>query len=205
MRKYRVHYTHKIATTNCHCGHGKYSHHDLSERGRGPCPMPGCDCLDYEPGEHDDVAKELPSSVVTTGTDRDVAAMLREAKILGRGERLDYMRREGDRLLCFPRAGTMHCVAIEPWVDQTDGRDVAVADVLHEVAVGHGERWPAIRYRIRWTSSGRCYVNGTVNGGLCAAYVDGRWSDGVSMPTSLIVAVESARPTTPVNATRSEP
>jgi len=200
MRKYRIHYTHKIAATRCRCGHDKYNaHHNLHKRdgslyGHGPCSFHGCDCLDYEPGESDDAARDLPLSVVVLGNERDVAAMLREAKLLGKGERLASMRRDGDRLLCFPRVGSMHCIAIEPWAEQTDGRDVAIVDVQHEVMVGHGERWPAIRYRIRWTREGRCYVNSTVNGGLCAAYVDGRWSDEPSLPTSLIVAVESARP-----------
>ncbi len=168
--RYRVHFTHKIAAAACRCGHDKYGHHNLHPRdgsthGHGPCSGYRCECLEYEAGERDDSERALPDGVRDERDERKVAKILREARVLGRGERLSSVRREGDNLLCFPIASIWHCITVSPWVDRTDGRDVAVREERHGIL------------RVRWTREGRCYVTSTVNGGLLGAYVDGIWDD----------------------------
>lgn len=198
---YRAHYVHAIAATACMCGHDKYGHTDGRKRngmttGHGPCRCAyNCDCLEYEPGERDDVACELPSDVVATGDRKAVTSMLRSAKLLGHDTRMIEVRREGSRLLCFPRSG-WHSIVIEPWTERSDMRDMATVDTTYEVMTSTGERWPAIRYRIRWTRKGRCYVQSCINGGMIASYVDGAWDRG-DMPASLLAAIDAVRPAAP--------
>ncbi len=91
--KYRIHYVHKVAATWCRCGHRKYDHYDLHAYGHGPCSSLGCECLDYQAGEHDDEVKELPVNVVENGDPRDTARMLRDHLILGKGARVSSMTR----------------------------------------------------------------------------------------------------------------
>ena len=186
---YNIRYVHKISQRCGRCGRSQFSHHDLfpggpnnSEWGHG---IAGDDCTGYEAKYE---AADLPQDIVERGDLKAVAAMLREARLLSKGDRLDSVRREpiGDdgtvKLVCFAiKSSTWHSLIVGEWPEYPSGHDVVVT------------RHTGI-YRIRWTRNGRCYVTSAVNGGLLASFRDGTWDDKGRLPDHVQTAALESRP-----------
>jgi hypothetical protein len=120
--QYRVTYIHKVSQT-CACKHTQYSHRRMldvdkarhpgdAKWGEGPCaagPPGSCPCKEFllEFELHD-----LPDVIPAKHT--QVATLLREHKLLPRGSQLDSARREGTKIVCFPKDSTWHAITLEP-------------------------------------------------------------------------------------------
>lgn len=119
MAKYNVTFHHKISPT-CKCGRPRADHAGTgADFGTGGCVYSGCTAFVLG----DVQVADLPSASVEESDKRGVAAMLRDAKLLPRGGRLDSISRsmEGHekslalrKLVCFPQASTWHSIVIEP-------------------------------------------------------------------------------------------
>ena len=114
MPFYTVTFHHKISAT-CKCGASRSSHDGTgADFGTGGCRYNGCAKFELrDVYEHD-----LPSSIEEADTN-GVAAVLRQAKILGRGKRLHCINRRIEarvmkKLTCFPMASIWHSIVIEP-------------------------------------------------------------------------------------------
>lgn len=120
MTQYRIVFHHKISPT-CVCHHSRGGHRRLKPAseakfpgdavwGEGECVSSAtCRCTEYVLGDYE--FKELPAEIVDHGDRKQLERALQQAGALH--SRLDSVRREPGKVVCFPKNSIWHSLVIE--------------------------------------------------------------------------------------------